>query len=375
MARDNRRVIVRWLGDISFNEQWCSPHYHEGFRSHLARLTDEAEPADLRVGNFEAPIWGDGRTNPLKNPRLCTTRQAAECILPLKLDLVFLGNNHIYDCLEKGFENTISFLKENNIRYIGAGKSPSEASRPVVLERNGLSLGILNYVHPSTNPSLPSEAGVFLNEFDDARVLGDISRLSEKVDVVVVYLHWGEEELLRLPSCEQRRFGRKAVEAGAKVVVFDHAHCLQPFETWHEGCILYGLGNFIFGSIPGQDWPPHAWQTAMANIELSVRRVVHVHFTYLSTTGGLPEWDRKAGRRRSHNRLNMCMGCPDAVYRLVYSGEKFYQRVLVDGMQFVKRSGGILPSITRIRARHAKKFLGLLLKRARASNRGQMVSR
>ena len=109
MVTNNNSVIVQWLGDISLNEQFCNPQYHESIRESMARLGREAGPYDLRVGNFEAPIWGDGGVNQLKIPRLCTTEEAAKCILLLKLDVVFLGNNHIYDCLEKGFENTKTF--------------------------------------------------------------------------------------------------------------------------------------------------------------------------------------------------------------------------------------------------------------------------
>ena len=215
MIKNGKNVTLQWVGDISLNEQLCNPQYHRSIRESMAKLAEEAGSCDLRVGNWEAPIWGNGGVNTLKTPRLCTTKEAAECILPLGLDVVFLGNNHIYDCLEEGFENTADFLRENNIRCLGAGHNQEEASRPLILERRGMSLGFLNYVHRNTHPNVPSGADIFLNYFDEETAVGQIGNLSEKVDVVVAYLHWGEHELVCLPSPAQREFGRCAIEAGA----------------------------------------------------------------------------------------------------------------------------------------------------------------
>ena len=358
MVKNGNSVILQWIGDISLNEELCNPQYHESIREDMARLASEAGPCDLRAGNLEAPIWGDGGVNPLKRPRICTTEQAAKCILPLGLDVVFLGNNHIYDCLEKGFENTAAFLKENNIKFLGADKSQREAREPIILERKGLSLGFLNYVHRNTNPNIPSEAGVFLNYFDEKVALEEIADLSKKVDVLLLYLHWGEEQFIRFPSLAQRRFGRLAVETGATVVVFDHAHCLQPHEHWRDGHIFYGLGNFIFGSVPGETWPDLPFRTAIANVAVSPKRVEEVHLDYRYRENIMPVRDNRKSRSRSQKRLNFCIRSPDWIYGIIYELERFYQHQIVAGFLFIKKCGGIIPALFRIRKRHFSKILG-----------------
>lgn len=357
MVKNSDSVIVQWVGDISLNEQFCSPQYHESIRDRMARWASEAGTCDLRVGNFEAPIWGDDGVNQLKEPRICTTEQAASCILPLGLNVVFLGNNHVYDCLEKGFENTAEFLRKKNIRFLGAGKSQHEAAQPIILEKKGISLGFLNYVHRNTNPNIPSEAGVFLNYFDEQVALKEIADLSQRVDLVLLYLHWGAEELIRLPSPAQRRFGRRAVETGATVVVFDHAHCLRPHENWRDGHIFYGLGNFIFGDVSGQEWPDLAYSTAMANIEISPKRVEGVRLDYLYRENNIPVRDNRKSRSRSQKRLNFYICFSDRVYCVLYMWEKFYQTIIISSFQFVRKSGGIIPSLLRIRRRHFSKVL------------------
>ena len=357
MTKNSNSVVLQWVGDISLNEQFCNPQYHASIRERMAKLAGEAGPCDLRVGNFEAPLWGDGGVNQLKEPRVCTTKQAARCILPLGLNVVFLGNNHVYDCREKGFENTVTFLTENNIKFLGAGRSRDDAAQPIVLEKEGISLGFLNYVHRNTNPNLPSDARVFLNYFDEKRALGEIADLSQKVDVVLVYLHWGAEELVRLPNLAQRRFGRQAVESGATVVVFDHVHCLGPHETWKDGHIFYGLGNFIFGSVPGKEWPALACRTAMATIEVSPGRVRKVHLDYLRQKDSLLIWDNRKSRSQSQKRMNFYISFPNSLYSVLYKWERLYQGIIIAYFQFVRKSGGIIPSLFGMRMRHFSKIL------------------
>lgn len=350
------RVTLHWVGDISLNGYFCSPQYQSPVRAQMAELRDEAGHCDLRVGNFEAPIWGNGRENLFKKTRVCTTEQAAKCILPLGLDLVFLGNNHVYDCCEEGFQNTTQFLRENGIQFLGAGTSQEEAAQPIIVERQGLALGFLNYVHRNTNPSVPPDAEIFLNYFHEDTALREIQALSAKVDAVLVYLHWGKDELIRLPSPARRRFGRRAVEAGAKVVSFDHAHCLQPHESYGYGHIIYGLGNFLFSDFPSDRWRSLACRTAMASIKISRLRVEGVRFRYLCRKDHIPDWDETKSRVRSHRRLHYCLRLPNRLYSLLYKCERIYQLQIVSCFLFVKKHGGIIPAIFQLRPRHLRKI-------------------
>lgn len=366
-AQREDRVTVHWVGDISLNGSLCSPQCHQSLQDRMAKLQREAGPCEVCVGNFEAPLWGDGSENLLKKTRVCTTEQTARCILPLGLDLVFRGNNHVYDCREAGFRNTSAFLRENGIEFLGAGTNPEEAARPVILNRSGVSLGFLNYVHQNTHPSLPADAGISLNYFEEERALSEIVDLSRRVDAVLLYLHWGAEELVRLPSLAQRRFGRRAVEAGARVVVFDHAHCLQPHEPWGHGHIIYGLGNFIFGDLPDGPWPVLARHAAIARIGISRVGAVEVSFRYLLRRDQLLDWDDRKSRARSHTRLNRCLRLTKGQYRIIYECEKIYQHGIVPCLQFVAKHGGIFPSLCKIRKRHLQKAAAMMGHRSRGA--------
>lgn len=156
---------------------------------------------------------------------------------------------------------------------------------------------------------------------------------------------------------EQRQFARRAVETGAEVVVIEHAHCLQPHEDWRDGHIFYGLGNFIFGNILGEKWPALAYCTAMAYIEVNRGRVERVHFNYLCRRNSILDWDDRKSRFCSHKRLNFCIHFSDRVYRVLYGWEKYFLLEIIAYFQFIKKSGGIIPSLFRIRKRHFSKIL------------------
>ena len=68
---------------------------------------------------------------------------------------------------------------------------------------------------------------------------------SRQGDVVVVYLHWGEE-LQGCPTAQQRITARALAEAGADIVVGSHAHVLLGSGWMGDTYVDYGLGNFLW---------------------------------------------------------------------------------------------------------------------------------
>ena len=56
----------------------------------------------------------------LKKPRLKTKLETLNYLKDINYGLACLANNHFYDNLEEGFQETINFLTNNNINYIGA---------------------------------------------------------------------------------------------------------------------------------------------------------------------------------------------------------------------------------------------------------------
>ena len=67
----------------------------------------------------------------------------------------------------------------------------------------------------------------------------------KKADVVVVYLHWGTEELT-CPTANQTSIASTLAKAGADIVVGSHAHRVQGGGWKGSTFVEYGLGNFVW---------------------------------------------------------------------------------------------------------------------------------
>jgi poly-gamma-glutamate capsule biosynthesis protein CapA/YwtB (metallophosphatase superfamily) len=359
-------VILQVVGDISLNGLFCDPQYQVDLTRNMKELSERLGVADLRIGNWESPLWGDGGVNNLKSPRIATTLDAAKCILPFRLDVALMASNHIYDCLEKGFENTVRFFEENNIKHLGAGTSESEARKPLILTRNGMKLGLLNYAGSETNPSIPSDAGVFLNMIDEDRLLTEVSDLKNHVDIVLVNLHCGTE-FVRYPRLEQRHFTRRIVEAGAKVVSCHHSHCLQGHESWKEGHIFHSLGNFLFGGMAGrecQPWPKLSRLTAVSICVVSKDKVEQAYMKYLRQDGHILRWDETPMREMKQNRLNRNLKLSDAKYKRLFRKELLLQWGVHAPLRFISASGGVIKALRKLRWDHVVAAFNILTKKA-----------
>lgn len=149
--------------------------------------------------------------------------------------------------MEDGFYRTTNFLKENKIAFIGASLKNDEYKNPAYFEKDGIKVVILNYVSLDTNPYPPKEINIRVNYFKEEKVIEDIKRLRNKVDHIILYLHWGGRlEGGLYPDFEQPKIGRRLIDAGADLIIGHHSHTVQPFEIYKGKYIFYSLGNFCF---------------------------------------------------------------------------------------------------------------------------------
>jgi poly-gamma-glutamate synthesis protein (capsule biosynthesis protein) len=364
---------IQWIGDISLNGLYCDPMNGCALAENMAQVVEKLGPCSLRIANWEAPLWGTGGVNHLKQPHICTTRRAAESVLPLGLDVALLANNHVYDCLADGFHATLDFLDSNHIKWLGAGRSSEEAASPLEIEFSGGKLALLNYVGAETNPCLPADCPIHLNMLTEDRACAEIRSLSRCVDVIAVAVHWGAIELLPYPNCVQRRLARSCIEAGASVVVGHHAHCLQSHEPYGDGYIFYGLGNFLFdrryGGETRRQWPGIARAVGVATTELRGRSVVRATLSHFRQEGLYLRGDDSPRRRRRERKLNRALRLTDAALNRLITRELVWQWTVRAPVRFLLESGGPLSALRRLRPDHFQAFKKALLGRWERTSR------
>src|SRR6185503_18947371 len=108
-------------------------------------------------------------------------------------------------------------------------------------------------------------------------LLAAVRNASPRVDIVVVYMHWGEE-LQGCPTQRQQTTAQALADAGADVVVGSHAHLLLGSGWLGDTYVDYGLGNFLWyhnhepetgvlrltirdGQVVDDSWTPARMQT------------------------------------------------------------------------------------------------------------------
>ena len=232
------------FGDLMLAGEWDEAQRSGTMRQALAALEPLAA-ADLTFANLEATTPGDGEVIS-KQPRLIGQPQTVEEALHiLHPDLVSLGNNHAFDACLGGFLETRSLLERLGIESLGAGETASEAARSLTIERKGMRFGFLAFTDEETRPShIARESSYGVHALETSRALSQIEALKDDVDHVVVSVHWGVE-YCHLPSPSQIQTARSMVDAGARLVIGHHAHCVQGVERWGHGAIAYNLGNAL----------------------------------------------------------------------------------------------------------------------------------
>ncbi len=149
------------------------------------------------------------------------------------IEAVNLANNHSMDFMNKGFTDTVSTLDHGGITNFGD-------ETIAIYEKKGIKIGLIG-----VNPLGPLEEGVNLENFRSKLKL-NIRTLKARTSLIIVSFHWGTENKYN-PTEEQVKLGRFAVEQGADLVLGHHPHVLQPLEIYQGKCIVYSLGNFVFG--------------------------------------------------------------------------------------------------------------------------------
>lgn len=201
--------------------------------------------ADLALANFENPVIRNAVWHPD-----ATTFTGDLRLLPIVtnagIDGVSLGNNHVLDAGAEGLQETLGHLDAAGIEHTGAGMDLADAREPMVFDLGGVEVGVLNYQGvPSYEWAWATQEAPGTAPMVADVMVEDIERLRSEVDLLVVMPHWGNE-YLATPEPDQVDLAHRMTEAGADLIVGDHAHWPKGMEMYRGKPIFYGTGNFLF---------------------------------------------------------------------------------------------------------------------------------
>ena len=263
----NQKTSIFAIGDIAVNRDQPD--------SIFELVNADIQKADFAFAQIEAIYAKSGEVNvsgtssPLRGDP-----ENVAAIGRAGFNLASFASNHCMDYGFSAFRETIQHFKNvPGMNIFGAGENLAEARKPVIVEHNGNKIGWLAYcsilpirywadidrpgcaparartIYETLEPDQPGTPPRILtypHDEDLANMMSDIKSLKEKVDVVIVSMHWGlhfkEGEL----ATYETKYAKLAIDAGADVILGHHQHILKPVEIYKGKPIFYGLANFAF---------------------------------------------------------------------------------------------------------------------------------
>ncbi len=194
-------------------------------------------------------------------------------------DAVNVGTNHIKNGGSGAFLDTLDALHQAGLPTVGGGRNLAEALQPLVVTLQGVRFAFvsLNAIEPNAFAGENTPGTAPLTE-ENARQAIAVAR--QQADVVIALPHWGPEYDAE-PNHLQRRAARWLVEAGADVVVGNHAHVVQGMEFMDGVPVFYGVGNFVFD----QTWSLETQQGAILSLTFSGNHLVSYGYIPVHTDG------------------------------------------------------------------------------------------
>ena len=222
----------------------------------LAPLRGRLAGADVTVGNLEQTLSTNGAPQQPNDDSFGGPPTLLEPLARAGFDALSLANNHTGDYETTALLETIRAFDGAGIEAFGAGEGLPEASRPAVIDVEGVRFAFLGFNAIGETPQaargtpgalsvrMPPRTGP-LNSADLDHLASAVGRADRSADVVVVLPHWGGN-YTRVVDPAQRAVARRLVAAGADLIVGGHPHWVQGAEEIQGVPVFYSLGNFVF---------------------------------------------------------------------------------------------------------------------------------
>lgn len=240
-------ITLAFAGDTLFDWSVRNTIQAKGADYPFQYVKKDIEGADFAVVNLETAVTTRTEKDPVQIYNFKSDPSALAGIKNAGFDLVSLANNHALDYKLPGLIDTMEYLKEYKIPFIGAGNDESEAydAHEVMIHGKKIKIIAASRFLPSGNWYAGENKPGIANAYQQEKVIHAIKDEAVAADYLFVFIHWGVEKN-NLPEEWQRRFARDMIDAGADGIIGSHPHVLQGFEYYQDKPIAYSLGNFLF---------------------------------------------------------------------------------------------------------------------------------
>lgn len=228
------------------------------FKPMITMIKDKVKGYDLAYYNQET-ILGGSELGLSDYPTFNSPYEAGDAMLDAGFNMVSLATNHTIDRGEKAVLNSCEYWKsKTGVLTAGSYCSEEERNEIKVMEKNDITYTMLNYTYGTNGIAIPEGKDYLVNvwpmdynadygegyEAFKETVKKDVERVRDKVDVLIVAMHWGVE-YTHTPTKYQKDAAEFLASLGVDIVIGTHPHVVQPVEWIDDTIVFYSLGNFI----------------------------------------------------------------------------------------------------------------------------------
>ena len=218
------------------------------FSSMISDIEPLIRDYDLKFFNQESIIGGK-KLGVSHYPRFNSPDEIGDNMLDIGFNMVSLANNHSLDMGEEGILYSTDYWHNKNVIMSGTNLSLEDRNDIKIYEKNGIKYSFLAYTTVTNGLRAPKGKEYLLNVYDKDKVKEDIAKIKDKVDVIIVSMHWGEE-YTHIPALEEREIAEYLSSLGVNLIIGTHPHVIQSVEYINDTLVIYSLGNFISGQKP-----------------------------------------------------------------------------------------------------------------------------
>lgn len=240
-------IIITAVGDIMMGTNYPNESSMPPRDAYLLKpVTEALKKGDVIFGNLEGPVLDSGGIpKSCSDPSTCYVfRQPSYFVRELKeagFNMLSIANNHVGDLGEPGRINTVSILKQHDIRFAGQTSCPWDTLRV-----KGLLVGMTAFA--------PNKGCLDINDKQEIQKI--VKKLDSFCDIVIVSFHGGaegqahahiprkHEMFLGQDRGDVHAFARQVIDAGADVVLGHGPHITRAIDFYKGRFIAYSMGNF-----------------------------------------------------------------------------------------------------------------------------------
>ena len=238
------------------------------FKSMYSYIKDIVKNYDIAYYNQET-ILGGSEIGVSSYPAFNSPYEVGDATIDTGFNLVSLATNHTLDRGEKAIINSLNYWNnKSNVLTSGSYLSNNDRNKVNIKEVNNITYTMLNYTYGTNGIKVPEGKEYLVNiwpctgnnpdndtkyqEYKEV-VKEDILRVRDKVDLLIVAMHFGVE-YTHVPTNYQIDMAEFLSSLGVDIIIGTHPHVIMPITYINDTLVIYSLGNFLSAQDTNNDY-------------------------------------------------------------------------------------------------------------------------